>query len=282
MTRIEKKTFSEERALYGAKELFLSHCSFEGEEDGESALKESRAIQAEDCVFALRYPLWHVDGASLARCRMTEGCRAALWYTNGVSVTDCELSGVKAIRECADVRLENCRITSAEFGWFSRDITVRDCVISGEYAFLRASALAAENLQFSGKYSFQYLENAVFSNCRFDTKDAFWHSKNVTVTDSVIRGEYLGWYAENLRLVRCHIVGTQPLCYVRGLVLEDCTMENADLAFEKSEMKGTVHGHVDSIKAPASGTLTVGSVGEILPQNDGTAGGAVLLFEDIT
>lgn len=276
MTRMENENFSQERALYGAKDIFLFRCSFEGEEDGESALKESAAVTAEECKFALRYPLWHVDGATLTRCRMTEGCRAALWYTNSVSVQECDLSGVKALRECADVRLENSRITSAEFGWFSRNITVRDCTVSGEYTFLRATALTAENLQFSGKYSFQYLENAVFSHCNFDTKDAFWHSKNVTVTDSVIRGEYLGWYAEDLHLVRCHIIGTQPLCYARGLILEDCTMEKADLAFEKSEVNGTILSHVDSIKAPDSGHLTVLSVGEVLPQNDGTMGGADL------
>ena len=63
----------------------------------------------------------------------------------------------------------------------------------------------------AAKYSFQYTENIIFRNCELNTKDAFWHSKNITVYDSVIKGEYLGWYSENLHLVRCKIIGTQPL-----------------------------------------------------------------------
>jgi hypothetical protein len=98
------------------------------------------------------------------------------------------------------------------------------------------------------------------------TKDAFWHSENVTVYDSLIDGEYLGWYSKNLRLVRCHIKGTQPLCYCKGLVLEDCTMENADLAFEYSEVNGNVLNDVLSIKNPLSGHLVVASLGRIHPR----------------
>ena len=71
-------------------------------------------------------------------------------------------------------------------------------------------------------------------NSHFNTKDAFWHSRNVTVYDSVLEGEYLAWYSENLKLVRCKIIGIQPLCYAKGLILEDCEMINTDLSFEKS------------------------------------------------
>ena len=100
-----------------------------------------------------------------------------------------------------------------------------------------------------------------------NTKDAFWHSKNVTVYDSTINGEYLGWYSENLRLVRCRISGTQPLCYCKGLVLEDCTMENADLSFEYSDVNADIRGSVLSVKNPHSGRIVADSVGEIISGN---------------
>ena len=83
--------------------------------------------------------------------------------------------------------------------------------------------------------------------------------------DSVIDGEYLGWHSRNLRLVRCHIGGTQPLCYVDGLVLEDCTFApDANLALEYSNVQATIKGHVVSIKNPRSGHIRVDSVGEII------------------
>ena len=84
------------------------------------------------------------------------------------------------------------------------------------------------------------------------------------MTDSVIKGEYLAWYSEGLRLIRCKIIGTQPLCYAKGLVLEDCETEGCDLAFERSEVNATLKGHIDSIKNPVSGRIEVSDVGEII------------------
>ena len=82
----EHERFGEERALYGADGLLLVGCSFDGEEDGESALKEGKNIVCDGVFFNLRYPLWHVDGLKICGCTMTENCRAALWYSNGVSI----------------------------------------------------------------------------------------------------------------------------------------------------------------------------------------------------
>ena len=120
------------------------------------------------------------------------------------------------------------------------------------------------NLKFQGKYSFQYVHNAKFTKCVFDTKDAFWHTKNVIVKDSVIKGEYLGWYSENLTLVRCKIIGTQPLCYCKGLRLIDCTTEDCDLAFEYSHVNASVKGDIVSVKNPKSGKIVADSIGKII------------------
>ena len=59
MKLIEDQRFGEERALYHMQEAHLRNCRFEGAEDGESALKESRHIVAERCYFDLRYPFCH-------------------------------------------------------------------------------------------------------------------------------------------------------------------------------------------------------------------------------
>ena len=56
MTVIEKQNFDEERALYGAKDVTVRQCTFDGPADGESALKEACGVTVEDCTFRLRYP----------------------------------------------------------------------------------------------------------------------------------------------------------------------------------------------------------------------------------
>ncbi|MGI6264506.1 MAG: DUF3737 family protein [Acutalibacteraceae bacterium] len=264
MNIIENQNFPSERDLYGSDGVWLKGCTFQGEEDGESALKESRHIRLDDCYMDLRYPLWHDTDVELNRVTTTANCRAALWYTAGVRITDCTLGGIKALRECQDITMDNVRVTSPEFGWKCRGITVKGSEIEGEYPFFLSRDLRLNDVRLKGKYSFQYVENMVIENSVFDTKDAFWHSKNVTVRDSVIKGEYLAWYAEGLTLERCRIIGTQPLCYCRDLKLIDCEMVDADLAFEYSDVEATLRGEVVSVKNPRSGHITVDRIGEIL------------------
>ncbi len=264
MTTISNKTFDQERALYGEQDLRLEKCRFAGPADGESALKEVSNIQAIDCEFELRYPLWHLHKGSLTNCHMTETCRAALWYAHDVTLTDCRLHGIKVVRECDRIAMKKCEINSQEFGWFCRHLDMYDCRLVSEYPFLRSSGLTLEELNMRGKYSFQYVSDSHLAHCVLDTKDAFWHCHNVTVEDCLIKGEYLAWYSDGLTLINCHIEGTQPLCYCRNLKLINCTMLDCDLAFENSEVQADIKGHIASVKRPRSGEIVADSIGGII------------------
>ncbi|PWJ61902.1 MULTISPECIES: DUF3737 family protein [unclassified Fibrobacter] len=261
---VENKQFDEERSLYNLKNSDVVSCVFAGPADGESVLKEARDINVIDCKFSLRYPMWHVKKFTLEKSSMDELTRAALWYADGGVIKDSVLGGIKAVRECNRISLENCKIVSQEFGWKSQDISLENSEIEAEYLFLDCTNISLKNVQMKGKYSFQYIENLTIEDSVLDTKDAFWHSKNITVKNSVVKGEYLAWFSENLTLENCKISGTQPLCYCKGLKLINCTMEGADLAFEYSDVEADVKGDVISIKNPKSGTIVVDSVGEII------------------
>ena len=264
MEAIQNQKFDAERALYGAEEIRVIDCAFDGPADGESAFKEGREIEVQNCFFNLRYPFWHDHGLVIRDSEMTELCRAALWYSDHIKIAGSKLHGIKALRECSDVLLSNCDILSPEFGWSVHGIQMDHCTAESEYFMMRSSNLQFTDVTFKGKYSFQYIENATFENCRFDTKDAFWHAKNVVVRNSVVKGEYLAWYCENVTFENCTIIGTQPLCYCKGLRLISCRMEQADLAFEKSEVQATILTPVISIKNPYAGQILVPDVGEII------------------
>lgn len=268
MREIKGKNFPAERALYGEEDLRLVDCSFAGDEDGESALKECKNIELTNCQMLLRYPLWHGEHLRLDRVKMTDTCRAALWYSSDIAVEHSELFGIKALRECGDIEIKQTEVRSPEFGWRSRKIHAEDCKIEGEYPFFEAKDLSFERVQLKGKYSFQYVENLTVENCVFDTKDAFWHAKNVVVKNSVVKGEYLGWYGENMTFIGCKIIGTQPLCYCKGLQLVDCEMEDADFAFEYSEVEADLRGRVLSVKNPLSGQIIADAIDEILLTED--------------
>lgn len=264
MNIIQDKTFDEERALYGSREVFVKNCAFDGPADGESAFKECSDIEAENCYFNLRYPFWHDHVLKIRNSEMTQLCRAALWYSDNIQITDTKLHGIKALRECSRVKMSGCDIVSPEFGWSVNDIQMSDCTAESEYFMLRSSRLNFNSVRMKGKYSFQYIENSVFENCVFDTKDAFWHAKNVVVRNSVVKGEYLAWYCENVTFENCKITGTQPLCYCKELKLINCEMTDTDLCFEKSDVEAVVSTPVISIKNPRSGSISVPSVGEII------------------
>lgn len=268
MELIENKTFDMERALYGSNGVIVRNCKFDGPADGESALKESSNIEVEGCWWNLRYPFWHDHGLTIKDTELTELCRAALWYSDRIRITGTKLHGIKALRECSDVVMEDCSIISPEFGWSVRNIHMDRSTAESEYFMMRAENLKFTDVELKGKYSFQYIRDAVFENCRFDTKDAFWHAKNVTVKDSIVKGEYLAWYSEGLILINCKIIGTQPLCYCKNLKLVNCEMTDTDLAFEKSEVEATIKTPVLSIKNPVSGLIRVPSVGEIIMDDE--------------
>lgn len=58
MKIITNKTFDEERALYGAEDIIVTDCAFDGLADGESAFKEGKNIEVEHC-YILAWKKYH-------------------------------------------------------------------------------------------------------------------------------------------------------------------------------------------------------------------------------
>lgn len=264
MKTIKNTEFGGERPLFGSHDLKLENVTIHA---GESAIKECSNIEADKCRFEGKYPFWHVDGFVIKDCLFTPGARAALWYSRNLLMTNTLVEAPKMFREMTGIRLENVKIPDAqETLWHCADVTLKNVEVkNADYLFMHSRDIRISDYTQQGNYSFQYCKNVEIRNAKLDTKDAFWGTEDVTVYDSVIDGEYLGWHSKRLRLVRCHIKGTQPLCYCEDLVMEDCTMDpDADLAFEYSSVKADIRGHVTSIKNPRSGEIIADSIGEII------------------
>ena len=276
MKTIQNQTFDEERALYGSHGILVKNCAFDGPADGESALKESSDVEVDHVFCNLRYPFWHDHRLKISDSEMTELCRASLWYSDHIEITGTKMHGIKALRECSDVVIEDCDIISPEFGWSVHGMEMRRSSAQSEYFMMRSDNLRFSDVKFQGKYSFQYIADSEFENCTFDTKDAFWHAKNVTVRDSVIKGEYLAWYSDGLTLINCRIIGTQPFCYCRNLKLVNCEMTDTDLCFEKSDVEADVTTPVISIKNPRSGCIRVPEVGELIFDDEEARGRVIV------
>ena len=265
MQIIRNQEFGGERPLYASHDLRLENVTIHV---GESSIKESSNIEAENCRFEGKYVFWETYGFKVRNCYFAESARSSLWYSKGAHLVDCQVDAPKMFRRMQGVEVERTQFPNAlETFWDCSDIRLRDVTIAkADYAFMHCSNIRIDNYRQDGNYSFQYARNVEIHNAVINSKDAFWESENVTIYDSEINGEYLAWYGKNIRLVRCHLTGEQLLCYVDGLILEDCTFgEDANLLFEYSTLNATIKGDVTSIKNPTAGHIAVqGKVGEII------------------
>ena len=264
MEIIRDQEFGGERPLYNRHGLRLENVIIH---PGESSVKEGSDIEAHHCQFEGKYVFWCCENVLAADCRFVESARSSLWHSRGMELRDCLQEAPKMFRESADIRLRRVVMPHAhETFWSCEDIDIVDVEAhEADYIFMHCSNVRVRNLKLFGNYAFQHARNVEIRDSDLQSKDSLWESENVTVYDSFINGEYLGWHSKNLKLVRCRIGGTQPLCYVDGLVLEDCTFEpDADLALEYSDVQATIRGHVVSIKNPRTGSIRVDSCGELI------------------
>lgn len=271
MTEINNKEFGGERPLFAARNLHLDNVTIH---TGESALKCCHNIVATNCRFEGKYPFWHTDGFRIENCLFTPGARAALWYSRNVTMTDTIVEAPKMFREMDGITLRNVQIPDAEETlWHCSNVNIDNVTLQkADYLFMHSHHLRIVNYHQQGNYSFQYCSDVEIRNAVIDSKDAFWGTENVTVYDSELNGEYLGWHSKRLKLVRCKISGTQPLCYARDLVLEDCEFApDCDLAFEDSEVDATITTPVTSVKNPLKGCIRAPRIGQLIIDDNSKA-----------
>lgn len=260
--------FGGERPLFATHDLTLENVTIHA---GESALKCCSEITANNCRFEGKYPFWHTNGFRINDCVFTPGARAALWYSTNLVMTNTLVEAPKMFREMTKLALTNVRIPDAqETLWHCHDVTLHDVEVkNADYLLMHSSDIKISDYRQQGNYSFQYCKSVEIRNARIDSKDAFWNSEDVTIYDSELDGEYLGWHSKNLKLVRCKISGTQPLCYCHNLVMEDCIFgDDANLAFEDSEVNATIKSNIVSVKNPRTGSINALAIGEVIIDNN--------------
>lgn len=133
----------------------------------------------------------------------------------------------------------------------SRDVLVRNCSFDGpadgESAFKEGRDIAVENCFFNLRYPFWHdtglkIENSEMTGlCRA----ALWYSRDVEINDTRLHGIKALRECANAKLRGCDIVSAEFGWSVRGITMEDCTVESEyfmlrseRLAFRDVRMKG--------------------------------------------
>ena len=266
MKEIKQKLFTEERALYSARDVKVIDCVFER---GESPVKECENVELECCRFSWKYPIWYSKNVSVRGTTWDETARAGVWYNENVSVTDAFIQAPKNFRRCKGLILDDvCMPNAEETLWSCDGVKINRVSANGHYFGMNCRNVEADGLKVNGNYVFDGLQNAVIRNSRLITKDSFWNSENVTVYDSYITGEYLGWNSKNLTLINCTVESLQGMCYIDNLVMKNCKLINTTLAFEYSTVEAEISSRIDSVLNPKSGIITAPSIGELIIERD--------------
>lgn len=260
---IANKNLSGERAEYFSNDVSYVSCVFS---DGESPLKHANNVEVLDSRFEYKYPLWNSQNVFVKNCEFAPLGKSGLWNTNGITMEDTVVDAPKEFRRSVNTVLRNVKFTdAAETFWNCDGVRLENVQAKGDYFALNTQNFYADNLNLDGNYFLDGGKNIEIHNSRIVSKDAFWNSENVTVYDSYILGEYLGWHSKNLKFVNCTIESDQGLCYVDGLVLENCTLNNTVLAFEYSTgINASISGKIESVKNPCGGKITADEIGTLI------------------
>lgn len=261
--KIENETLTGERAEYFSADKEYIASTFK---DGESPLKHARNISVTDSKFEYKYPLWNTENVSVENTTFEELSRSGLWYVKNMSIKNSRIVAPKEFRRSSGIYLENVVFENAgETFWSCSGIKLKNVKAAGDYFAMNSQDFYAEDFTLDGNYFLDGGKNIEVHNSILNSKDAFWNCENVTVYNSRIIGEYLGWNSKNLKFVNCTIESNQGLCYIDGLVLENCTLVNTDLAFEYcSNISATVNSRIESVKNPVSGKITAAEIGTLI------------------
>jgi hypothetical protein len=264
----ESQTFIGERAEFNSRETLYRHCLFT---DGESPIKEAKTIEASECTFAYKYPLWYGSNLKANKCLLAESERAGIWYSEDVRFADCEINGVKNFRKCRGLVLGRCSFSNAlETLWWCEDVKLSDIKVqSGNYFGMGCKKVKANNLTLQGDYAFDGAEEVEISDSTLLTKDAFWNCKKIRLMNCEITGEYFGWNSDEVTLINCRVHSHQGFCYMKKLTLIDCYLEGTDLAFEYcSDIDAEIQDEVISVKNPISGKIKAKKIDQIIRDDD--------------
>lgn len=260
---IRNAFFNGERPLFGLQDAELINTTF-GE--GESPLKESSDLKLDQVIFQWKYPLWYARNIDVQNSIFETMSRSGIWYTKNIALTNCTLQAPKLFRRCQGVTLSHVQFADAkETLWTCRDVTMKNCTVTGDYFGKDSQNVVLDHVRIVGNYAFDGGSHIEAHNCHFVSKYCFWNCEDVTLYDCFLDGEYLAWNTKRLRLVNCTIVSDQGLNYIDDLTLENCRLNETDLAFEYcSNVSAQINGRVDSVKNPLSGKICADEIGELI------------------
>ena len=158
----------------------------------------------------------------------------ALYGLRGAQIKNCVFDGPadgeSAIKECADITVENCdfklryplwhvsgaNITASRMAptcraalWYDKDVRLRGCELNGIKALREC-------------------EHTEIADCRIESSEFGWFCRGLSVTDTQLVSEYPFLRSSDITMRRFTLTGKYSFQYVENAVLENCVLNTKD------------------------------------------------------
>ena len=258
-----------DRAFHNSNNKYFKDITLKEEKgNGESAFKECKNITVENSNIFLKYTFWNCHDLNLINTTLEKDSKESIWYGKNITILNFKILGIKSCRNCENLTIKDSNIISEDFCWKNDGIIIEKSVIKSNNLLQDSSTITIDSCQLSGESNLQYIKNVKICNTTLDGDNCLWQAKNVYCKNCNINGDRIGWHSDNIIFEDCHINSTQPLCYCKRLRMVNCTMANANLAFEFSDVEADIHSHVFSIRNVLNGKIVVDSYGEYIKDSN--------------
>ncbi len=257
----KQNTYTEARALFGARRAEITDAAFTGVE----ALSHARELTLADSRFSAPRPLAHISDAILRNIEIEKDAAAPLYGSKTVTIQGCEMDAPRGCEAAQEITVDASRIASDDFGADAARLNFTDTVLSGKRLLGHATDITAINAEITGDLALRYAHGGRVDFSTLAGEELLFGAKDMTISDTVLDGARMGWYSENLTLSHCMIIGERPFAYAKNLTLVDCALDESCVgAFERSEVEATIRGTVPSVCNPTHGSITADGFGEII------------------
>lgn len=174
---------------------------------------------------------------------LTLGDERALYGLKNTTVENCvfagEADGESALKECRDIKVDNCRFLLKYPLWNDKKYTVKN-------SFMDVTARAAvwysddgifENCELNGIKVFRECNNVKVKNCKISSFEAGWRCNGIEFSDCQILSEYLLSGSRNVTLKNCVLDGKYALQYIENATIENCKIYLRDCLWHAKNVR---------------------------------------------
>lgn len=158
----------------------------------------------------------------------------ALYGSKDLTIRNCSFDGPadgeSAVKECENIRVENCFFNLRYPFWHVKGLKIQDSQMT---QMCRAALWYSENIEIvctklHGIKALRECEQARLQGCDIISPEFGWSVKGVEMEDCKAVGEYFMMRSENLKFRQVKLEGKYSFQYIKNAVFEDCVFDTKD------------------------------------------------------